>query len=71
MCVVLVQYVQVQPGDGFGTILAKETITLDVIFQPGRADNYDFELTCKTLIDRYRTYLVIPFTFRGAGLAQW
>ena len=41
-----------QPGDGFGTILAKEAITVDVIFQPERADNYEFELTCKTLIDR-------------------
>jgi len=48
------QYVQVQPGDGFGTILGKETITLDVIFQPERANNYDFELTCKTLINRYQ-----------------
>jgi len=44
--------VQVQPGGGFGAILANETIALDVIFQPERANEYNFELTCKTLINR-------------------
>ena len=53
---------QVQPGDGFGTILAKETITLDVIFQPDRANEYNFELSCKTLINRYQTFLGFHLT---------
>jgi hypothetical protein len=46
------QCVDVQPNDGFGTLLPKETIELDVIFQPKKAQNFNFDLTCKSLINR-------------------
>lgn len=46
------QYVDVQPNDGFGTILPLETLQLDVIFQPTKAKEYSFELVCKSEINR-------------------
>ena len=46
------QYVEVQPNDGFGTLLPLETIELDVIFSPQKAYDYKFELVCKSLINR-------------------
>ena len=46
------QYVDVQPDDGFGTLLPLETIELDIVFQPSKARDYNFELTCKSLINR-------------------
>ncbi|CAH1773330.1 unnamed protein product [Owenia fusiformis] len=48
----LPQYVDVQPNDGFGTLLPLETIELDIIFSPSKARDYNFELTCKSLINR-------------------
>ncbi|XP_052759795.1 cilia- and flagella-associated protein 74-like isoform X2 [Mya arenaria] len=45
-------YVEVQPNDGFGTLLPLETIELDVIFSPKKARDYKFELNCKSLINR-------------------
>ncbi|XP_064642380.1 cilia- and flagella-associated protein 74-like [Lineus longissimus] len=45
-------YVDVQPNDGFGTLLPQEKIELDIIFNPKKARNYSFELTCKSLINR-------------------
>ena len=47
------QYVDVQPNDGFGTLLPLETIELDIVFQPKKAREFSFELTCKSLINRY------------------
>uniref|UniRef100_A0A2K6G719 Cilia and flagella associated protein 74 n=1 Tax=Propithecus coquereli TaxID=379532 RepID=A0A2K6G719_PROCO len=44
--------VDIQPGDGFGTILPLETLQLDVIFQPTKAKEYSFELVCKSEINR-------------------
>uniref|UniRef100_A0A8D0NUS5 Cilia- and flagella-associated protein 74 n=1 Tax=Sus scrofa TaxID=9823 RepID=A0A8D0NUS5_PIG len=44
--------VDVQPNDGFGTILPLETLQLDVIFQPTKAKEYSFELVCKSEINR-------------------
>nr|XP_042128220.1 cilia- and flagella-associated protein 74 isoform X7 [Peromyscus maniculatus bairdii] len=46
------QYVDIQPNDGFGTILPLETLQLDVIFQPIKAKEYRFELVCKSEINR-------------------
>ena len=43
---------EVQPNDGFGTLLPLETLELDVIFSPQKAFDYKFELVCKSLINR-------------------
>ncbi|XP_033115182.1 cilia- and flagella-associated protein 74-like [Anneissia japonica] len=48
----LPDYVDVQPNDGFGTLLPLETIELDVIFKAKKAKDYSFELTCKSGINR-------------------
>ncbi|CAL1527246.1 unnamed protein product [Lymnaea stagnalis] len=48
----LPEWVEVQPNDGFGTILPLETIDLEVIFSPPKADEYSFDLVCRTLINR-------------------
>eukprot|EP00072_Mus_musculus_P056342 XP_006539113.1 PREDICTED: cilia- and flagella-associated protein 74 isoform X6 [Mus musculus] len=48
----LPKYVDIQPNDGFGTILPLETLHLDVIFQPIKAKEYKFELVCKSEINR-------------------
>ncbi|XP_049630515.1 cilia- and flagella-associated protein 74, partial [Suncus etruscus] len=46
------EFVDIQPADGFGTILPLETLQLDVIFQPTKAKEYSFELICKSEIGR-------------------
>lgn len=46
------EFVEVQPNDGFGTLLPLETIDLEVIFSPKKAKDYKFELNCKSLINR-------------------
>ncbi|XP_068841854.1 cilia- and flagella-associated protein 74 [Capricornis sumatraensis] len=48
----LPKFVDIQPNDGFGTILPLETLQLDVIFQPTKAKEYNFELICKSEINR-------------------
>ena len=48
------QYVDVQPNDGFGTLLPLETIELDILFSAKKAKEYSFELTCKSGINRYK-----------------
>ncbi|XP_014639290.1 PREDICTED: cilia- and flagella-associated protein 74 [Ceratotherium simum simum] len=48
----LPKFVDIQPNDGFGTILPLETLQLDVIFQPTKAKDYNFELACKSEINR-------------------
>ncbi|XP_055958483.1 cilia- and flagella-associated protein 74 isoform X1 [Patella vulgata] len=48
----LPEHVEVQPNDGFGTLLPLETIDLDVIFSPDKARDYKFDLVCKSLINR-------------------
>lgn len=48
----LLQFVDIQPNDGFGTILPLDTLELDVIFQPTKAKVYSFTLTCKSEINR-------------------
>ncbi|XP_040181823.1 cilia- and flagella-associated protein 74 isoform X3 [Rana temporaria] len=46
------EYVDIQPNDGFGTLLPLETITLDIIFRAPKAEEYSFDLTCKSAINR-------------------
>uniref|UniRef100_A0A2K5ZD68 Cilia- and flagella-associated protein 74 n=1 Tax=Mandrillus leucophaeus TaxID=9568 RepID=A0A2K5ZD68_MANLE len=48
----LPKFVDVQPNDGFGTILPLETLQFDVIFQPTKAEEHSFKLTCKSEINR-------------------
>ncbi|KAL8571941.1 hypothetical protein ACOMHN_026153 [Nucella lapillus] len=48
----LPEYVEVQPNDGFGTLLPLETLELDIIFSPQKAFDYKFELVCRSLINR-------------------
>ncbi|KAM7099033.1 cilia- and flagella-associated protein 74 isoform 2-T2 [Molossus nigricans] len=48
----LPKFVDIQPNDGFGTILPLETLELDLIFQPTKAKEYTFELVCKSEINR-------------------
>ncbi|XP_070367411.1 cilia- and flagella-associated protein 74 isoform X7 [Equus asinus] len=48
----LPKFVDIQPNDGFGTILPLETLQLDVVFQPTKARDYNFELVCKSEINR-------------------
>ena len=50
-CAYLFQFVEVQPGDGFGTLLPGETLPVDVIFSARKPREYSFELTCKTGTD--------------------
>jgi hypothetical protein len=44
--------VDVQPNDGFGTLLPEETISLDIIFSPKKPMEYKFRLQCKSGIGR-------------------
>uniref|UniRef100_H2XPD8 Abnormal spindle-like microcephaly-associated protein ASH domain-containing protein n=1 Tax=Ciona intestinalis TaxID=7719 RepID=H2XPD8_CIOIN len=46
------EYVDIQPNDGFGTILPLETIDIDIIINAKRARDYDFTLLCKSGINR-------------------
>lgn len=42
----------VQPNDGFGTLLPNETIYLDINFSPNFAKEYKFTIICKSLVNR-------------------
>ncbi|KAF7257089.1 hypothetical protein EG68_06013, partial [Paragonimus skrjabini miyazakii] len=48
----LPEYVDVQPNNGFGTILPKDTLELEVLFSPSKPKDYSFQITCKTGIGR-------------------
>jgi hypothetical protein len=48
----LPDYVNVQPNDGFGTLLPKETIEIDINFCPNTAKEYKFSVICKSLVNR-------------------
>jgi len=45
-------FMDVQPGDGFGDILPGETIKLDLLFSPDKSKDYEFEVTCKSLLNQ-------------------
>ncbi|CAB1417022.1 unnamed protein product [Pleuronectes platessa] len=46
------EFIEVQPNDGFGTLLPQETLDLDLILSANEAREYNFQLTCKTEINR-------------------
>ncbi|XP_075045701.1 cilia- and flagella-associated protein 74 isoform X2 [Mixophyes fleayi] len=46
------EYIDIQPHDGFGTLLPLETMKLDIIFKAPKAGEYNFDLTCKSAINR-------------------
>ena len=48
----LPEYVDVQPNDGFGTLLPEESLEIHLIFKPVKADIYEFDIACKSGIDR-------------------
>ncbi|KAH8098961.1 hypothetical protein JL720_1934 [Aureococcus anophagefferens] len=55
--------VDVQPNDGFGVLLPRESRTVDVIFKPVSAVNVDLNLTMRTTMNN--TYAI---KVRGRGL---
>lgn len=69
--VCLCQCVDVQPNDGFGTILPQETVSLDLIFSASKPRGYNFDLTCLTHLNRYHTYHALSSTFLLYGLVLW
>ncbi|XP_036602825.1 cilia- and flagella-associated protein 74 [Trichosurus vulpecula] len=46
------EFVEIQPNDGFGTILPLQSLFLDVIFKPSKAKEYNFQLICISEINR-------------------
>ncbi|XP_010223787.1 PREDICTED: uncharacterized protein CFAP74 [Tinamus guttatus] len=48
----LPEFVEIQPNDGLGILLPLESLTLDIIFKANKAKEYNFELTCKSEINR-------------------
>lgn len=46
------KYVNVQPNDGFGTLLPNETIPIDINFCPKSAKEFKFTVVCKSLVNR-------------------
>uniref|UniRef100_A0A674KCZ4 Cilia and flagella associated protein 74 n=1 Tax=Terrapene triunguis TaxID=2587831 RepID=A0A674KCZ4_9SAUR len=48
----LPEFVEIQPSDGFGTLLPLESLNLDIIFKANKAKEYSFELICKSEINR-------------------
>nr|XP_046252850.1 cilia- and flagella-associated protein 74 isoform X2 [Scatophagus argus] len=46
------EFIEVQPNDGFGTLLPQETLEIDLIFSATKAKEYNFQLSCKSGINR-------------------
>ncbi|XP_067384004.1 cilia- and flagella-associated protein 74 isoform X2 [Channa argus] len=46
------EFIDVQPNDGFGTLLPHETLEIDLIFSASKAKEYSFRLTCKSGANR-------------------
>ncbi|XP_063321127.1 cilia- and flagella-associated protein 74 [Pelmatolapia mariae] len=46
------EFLEVQPNDGFGTLLPQETLEVDLIFSAQIAKEYLFQLSCKSGINR-------------------
>uniref|UniRef100_A0A3P8Q830 Abnormal spindle-like microcephaly-associated protein ASH domain-containing protein n=1 Tax=Astatotilapia calliptera TaxID=8154 RepID=A0A3P8Q830_ASTCA len=46
------EFIEVQPNDGFGTLLPQETLEVDLIFSAQTAKEYVFQLSCKSGINR-------------------
>ncbi|KAK0056776.1 cilia- and flagella-associated protein 74 [Biomphalaria pfeifferi] len=48
----LPEWIEVQPNDGFVTLLPLEKLTVDIIFSPKKAEEFKFQLICRSLINR-------------------
>ncbi|XP_056155745.1 cilia- and flagella-associated protein 74 [Lampris incognitus] len=59
----LPEFIEVQPNDGFGTLLPLEFLEIDLIFSPKKAKDYLFRLNCKSGINRD-----FPLSCRGVGI---
>ncbi|XP_067250222.1 cilia- and flagella-associated protein 74 isoform X3 [Chanodichthys erythropterus] len=46
------KFIDVQPNDGFGTLLPSQSMDIYLIFSASKAGKYNFTLTCKTGINR-------------------
>ncbi|TSL97243.1 Cilia- and flagella-associated protein 74 [Bagarius yarrelli] len=46
------KFIDVQPNDGFGTLLPLQTLDIVLIFSALKAGEYNFQLTCKSGINR-------------------
>ncbi|XP_071331418.1 cilia- and flagella-associated protein 74 isoform X2 [Trachinotus anak] len=46
------EFIEVQPNDGFGTLLPQETLEIDLIFSANKAKEFNFQLSCKSGINR-------------------
>ncbi|KAM9855197.1 cilia- and flagella-associated protein 74 [Aulostomus maculatus] len=57
------EFIEIQPNDGFGTLLPQETIQLDLTFSASKAKKYNFQLTCKSGVNRD-----FPLSCRGVGV---
>ncbi|XP_034393240.1 cilia- and flagella-associated protein 74 [Cyclopterus lumpus] len=57
------EFIEVQPNDGFGTLLPQETLEIDLIFRANKAKEYSFQISCKSGIDRD-----FPLSCRAAGV---
>ncbi|XP_010769280.1 uncharacterized protein isoform X1 [Notothenia coriiceps] len=56
-------FMEVQPNDGFGTLLPQETLEVDLIFSANKAKEYSFQLHCKSGINRD-----FPLTCQAVGV---
>ncbi|KAG7255510.1 hypothetical protein CRUP_032341, partial [Coryphaenoides rupestris] len=45
------QFMEVQPNDGFGTLLPLETLEVEILFSARKAKEYSFTLTCRSGIN--------------------
>ncbi|XP_077581620.1 cilia- and flagella-associated protein 74 [Stigmatopora nigra] len=59
----LPEFIDVQPNDGYGTLLPQETLEVDIIFSANKAKEYRFHLSCKSGINR-----VFPLACRAMGV---
>ncbi|XP_071392092.1 cilia- and flagella-associated protein 74 [Centroberyx affinis] len=57
------EVIEVQPNDGFGTLLPLETLEIDLIFSAKKAKEYHFQINCKSGINRE-----FPLSCRGVGV---
>ncbi|KAM6981917.1 LOW QUALITY PROTEIN: cilia- and flagella-associated protein 74 [Tautogolabrus adspersus] len=57
------EFIEVQPNDGFGTLLPQETMEIFLIFNAKKAKAYTFKLSCKSGINRD-----FPLSCRAVGI---
>ncbi|XP_050973466.1 cilia- and flagella-associated protein 74 [Labeo rohita] len=46
------KFIDIQPNDGFGTLLPSQSMDIYLIFSPSKAGEFNFILTCKTSTNR-------------------